>query len=201
MLSSRSVRQTASIFGRFALYLVLIWIPEGGHKSVAQQVKLQEPPQLNHKLNLQFQGGQPRPLGMVSGDFDEDGVQDLVIGYGLDNGGSIEVLRGNPDAITPQTETAWLAASRHEYVQPFVQRYKPLTVKTQPSLMVSADINGDGHLDLVYATRGSSVLYVLFGTGQGTFSNQPASISLPGGISALTAYRPGAPILGEAVVV
>jgi FG-GAP-like repeat len=201
MLSFRSVRHPASIFGRFALLVILMWIFQGGHKSLAQQVKVPEPPQLNHKLNLQFQGEQPRPLAMVSGDFDEDGVQDLVIGYGVDNGGSIELLRGNPDAITPRTEAAWLAASRHEYVDPFVQRYKSLAVSTQPSVMVSADVNGDGHLDLVYATAGSSVLYVLFGTGQGTFSKQPASISLPGGITALTAYRPGAPILGEAVVV
>jgi hypothetical protein len=36
-----------------------------------------------HPLHLQFQGEQPRPLAMVAGDFDEDGVGDLAIGYAI----------------------------------------------------------------------------------------------------------------------
>jgi CSLREA domain-containing protein len=166
-----------------------------------RRISSSEPSQQSHSLHIQFSGEQPRPLAMVSGDFDEDGVDDLVIGYGSQKGGSIAWLRGNLDAIAPQTHASWLAAGRHEYSDAFLQPSKMVSLKTQPSLMVSADVNGDGHLDVVYGSQGSSVLYVMLGTGHGTFLPQPASVTLPGTITALAAYRPGAPTLGEAVIV
>ncbi len=104
---------------------------------------------------------------MVSGDFDEDGVSDLVIGYGLEDGGSLQLLHGNLDARAPQTHESWLNAGRHEYSDPYVQRLKPIHTTLRPSLMISADVNGDGHLDLVSATKGSSQLSVMFGDGKG----------------------------------
>ncbi len=157
-------------------------------------------PDQSYRLNLKFSGEQPHPLAMVSGDFDEDGVADLVIGYGLEKGGSIALLRGNLDTIAPQTEASWLAASRHQYSDPFLQRSKTTNLTTQPSMMISADVNGDGHLDLVYATKGSAQLNVMFGDGKGKFL-APISATIPGGITALAAYRPGAPLPGEAVIV
>ncbi len=167
------------------------------------QVRLNAPAQsqIPHSLHLAFSGEQPRPLAMVSGDFDEDGVADLVIGYGTVDGGSIAFIRGNREAIAPKTQAGWLAATRGEYVDAFLQASKPIIVKAEPSLMVSADVNGDGHLDLVYATKGSSQLQVMFGTGNGTFSPKTASITVPGSITALSSYRPGMPWLGEAITV
>ena len=138
---------------------------------------------------------------MVSGDFDEDGVADLVIGYGTGNGGSIAFIRGNSEAIAPRTQAGWIAATKGEYVDAFLQGSKPVVVKAEPSLMLSADVNGDGHLDLVYATKGSSQLQVMFGTGNGTFSPKTASITVPGSITTLSSYRPGMPWLGEAITV
>ena len=154
-----------------------------------------------HTLHLAFNGRQPRPLAMVSGDFDEDGIADLVIGYGTVDGGSIAFIRGNREAIAPKTQAGWLAAARGEYVDAFQQSSKPVVVKAEPSLMVSADVNGDGHLDLVYATKGSNLLQVMFGTGKGTFFPKTASITAPGSITTLSSYRPGMPWLGEAITV
>ena len=138
---------------------------------------------------------------MVSGDFDEDGAADLAIGYSSNQGGTIAVLRGNLDALAPQTQASWQAAGRHENVEPFLPASQTIQLKSAPSLMVSADVNGDGHLDLVYASRGGAQLQVLFGTGHGTFLPQSASITISGSITALAAYRPGAPITGEALIV
>jgi len=163
-----------------------------------RSLSLQQPLQ-SHTLNLRFSGEQPRPLAMASGDFNEDGVIDLVIGYGLEKGGSISLLHGNLDAIAPQSEASWQAAGRHAYSDPFLQLSKPVSVAAQPDLMISADVNGDGHLDLVYATKGSSQLNVLFGDGKGNFL-APISASVGGTITALAAYRPGAPLLGEAIL-
>ncbi len=186
----------------FALTFALACITLHQDAAIAQRIPSSPAPLSQaHSLHLQFTGAQPRPLAMVSGDFDEDGIQDLVIGYGVQDGGSIIVLHGNRDAIAPLTHESWLAAGRHNYSEPFFQRRRPVNVKKEPDLMVSADVNGDGHLDLIYASQGGSQLQVMFGNGDGTFQPNPASITIPGGITALAAYRPGAPVLGEAIIV
>ena len=185
----------------FTLLFLMTWIYLGQDAALGQRrINQPEPYQQSHSLHLQFSGQQSRPVAMVSGDFDEDGVDDLVIGYAKEKGGSMALLRGNPDVITPQTQASWLAAGRHEYSDAFLRQSNVVSVKTEPSIMVSADVNGDGHLDLIYATRGSSRVQVMFGIGHGTFLPQQASISLPGTITALAAYRPGPPIAGEAVI-
>ena len=201
MYTSQRICRASFVRVTSTLLLMLAWIVLDQNGAFGQRVPSPEQPQQSHKLNLRFPDEQPRPLAMVWGDFDEDGVDDLVIGYGLEKGGSIALLRGNLDAIAPQTQASWLAAGRHEYSDPFLQRSRPILLRAEPSLMASADVNGDGHLDLVYASKGGSQLHVMFGTGHGTFLPQPISITVPGGITALAAYRPGAPIAGEALVV
>ncbi len=47
-----------------------------------------------------FNSQQPRPTSMASADFDVDGVKDLAVGYGLNKGGQIAIMRGNLDAIS-----------------------------------------------------------------------------------------------------
>src|SRR5262249_47595567 len=46
------------------------------------------------------------PLASAAGDFDEDGVPDLVIGYAGAGSGIISLLRGNVDAIYPNSPEA-----------------------------------------------------------------------------------------------
>jgi hypothetical protein len=140
-------------------------------------------------------------LSMVSGDFDEDGFADLVIGSALKNGGSISLMRGNPDALAPRTHASWLAVGRHQLTTPFLQPEETIRLTAAPDMLTAADVNGDGHLDLAYASKNSAVLQVMLGTGKGSFSPNSLSIAVPGKITALTAYRPGAPFLGEALVV
>jgi hypothetical protein len=152
----------------------------------------------SQQLHLQFSGEQ-QPLAMVTGDFDEDGVGDLVIGYATTKGGSIAVLHGNLDAHAPQTKESWLAAGKHQYSDPYSQISKPIATSSQPGLMVAADVNGDGHLDLVFVTHGSNQISVMFGDGKGSFLS-PKSTNVGGGITALAAYRPGAPFTEEMIV-
>jgi hypothetical protein len=137
---------------------------------------------------------------MVSGDFDEDGTPDLVIGYSTAEGGRLQLLNGNPEAIAPRTEAGWLAVAHRETIDPFVEQAKALATKALPGFLVAADINGDGHLDLVYASRKSSALYVMVGDGHGGFGS-PYMVTVPGGITALAAWRPGIPVTGEALLV
>src|SRR6267154_1732453 len=45
--------------------------------------------------------GQGQPLAMAPGDFDEDGVADMLVGYKTPSGFAISVQRGNLDAFAP----------------------------------------------------------------------------------------------------
>jgi CSLREA domain-containing protein len=182
------------------LLSVLAGIAPCTNAAYGQRRVLASPQQWQSRsLHVQLAGEQPRPLAMVSGDFDEDGVKDLAIGYGLAKGGSILLLKGNLDAHAPQTRESWVAAGRHQYSEPYLQSSKPVSVAQQPGVMIAADVNGDGHLDVVYATQGSSQLNVLFGDGKGNFL-APIHTSVAGGITALASYRPGSPLSGEAIV-
>ena len=44
-----------------------------------------------------------RSLAMCTDDFDEDGVPDIVVGFAGSSGGGLMLLRGNVDAIHPNT--------------------------------------------------------------------------------------------------
>ncbi len=142
-----------------------------------------------------------RSLSMVAADFDEDGVADLAVGYASGKGGAIGLMRGNLDAVAPQTRASWLAAGRHELTPPFLQSSTLIRLSAQPDMLIAADVNGDGHSDLVYAAKGSGVVQLLAGTGKGTFAARPVSITIPGSVTALESYRPGAPFTGEALLV
>jgi len=76
-----------------------------------------------------------------------------------------------------------------------------IRITVEPDFLIAADVNGDGHRDLVFAGQGGSRLQVLAGTGKGKFAAQPVSIEIPGSITALAAYRPGAPTMGDALLV
>lgn len=200
MNAPQSSRHYNLVRSSILVLLGLACFPLSRNTAFAQRVALSpDQPVLSHRLNLHFSGEQPRPLSMVQGDFDEDGVNDLVIGYALTKGGSIAMLRGNLDAHAPQTQASWLAAGRHQYADPYLQSSKPISVTSQPGLMVAADVNGDGHLDLVFAAKGASQFSVMLGDGKGNFL-APVSASVAGGITALAAYRPGSPVMGEAVI-
>src|SRR4030095_11261340 len=60
------------------------------------------PEELQQALSL----NQAEPLSLASADFDEDGVPDLVSGYGFRGQGILSVLRGNVDAIYPNAPEA-----------------------------------------------------------------------------------------------
>jgi VCBS repeat protein len=115
----------------------------------------------------------PSCAGLAVGDFNEDGIPDLVIveyaGFGT---GALGIYLGNGDgtfqagssyALGPGT--VWLAAT---------------------------DFNGDGHLDVAAANSGSdthgtnSSVMVLFGRGDGTFG-KPMTYKLPWGPFAIAA--------------
>ena len=83
------------------------------------------------------------------GDFDENGIPDLVTANSSNN--NVSVLLGNGSGgFTPASA--------------------PLTVGANPLAVVVGDFNGDGHQDLAVANQGDNTITVLLGNGHGGFT-------------------------------
>lgn len=87
------------------------------------------------------------PYGLVTGDFNRDGNNDVITADITSN--TLSVLAGKGDG-TFQTRTT-------------------LAVGTAPVRIEAADINGDGNLDLLVANSTGASISVLKGNGDGTF--------------------------------
>lgn len=91
------------------------------------------------------------PLGIASGDFNEDGYFDLVTGNFSSS--SISILLGNEEGSFNSVANNYIIGSGAY------------------SIAVT-DLNGDGHLDLAMACYETYQVMVYLGTGSGTFSYQ-----------------------------
>lgn len=97
-----------------------------------------------------------RAVALTSGDFDGDGVPDLIT---IAADGSIEFRRGNVDSIFPTGEAAL----------PFFPPTRLFLLPQHPDWLFAGDFDADSQLDLVTARRGDKSLTFLFGDGRGEF--------------------------------
>jgi hypothetical protein len=88
------------------------------------------------------------PISVAVGDFNDDGIQDLVIAN--DGSNSVTILLGNGDGT-------------------FTAAATPPGTFSGPDDIVVGDFNGDGKLDLAILNGGSNSVTILLGTGNGTF--------------------------------
>ena len=152
--------------------------------------------QAPHSLASRYQGkaaatqalnsGLGTPLALAAGDFNEDGVQDLVVGYATASGGALAIYRGNLDAFAPQSQASFDAIGRGQFPDPFLRTATVMDVQSTPDFLATGDFNGDGDIDIVMGSRASATLFVFFGDGHGHFT-QPLALALPGPVTALAA--------------
>jgi Bacterial Ig-like domain (group 3)/FG-GAP-like repeat len=99
------------------------------------------------------------PEAVRIGDFNNDGLPDLVVANGKDN--TVSILLGNGDGTFTQANGS------------------PVTVGGFPFFVAVADFNGDGLADVAVSNANDSTVSVLLGNGDGTFT--PANGSpIPG---------------------
>src|SRR5438105_3596369 len=136
-------------------------------------------------FQLTLEQSLPKPLALASGDFDEDGVPDLISAYSSANGGIITLGRGNVDAIYPHHPEARQRQARGEFTSaPFLPSVRVFTLPESPDFIGTGDFDADGHWDVVAAARGGSQLYLLRGDGRGGLS-QASTINLSGPVTAM----------------
>ncbi|HEU4390331.1 MAG TPA: hypothetical protein VFV34_21185 [Blastocatellia bacterium] len=118
---------------------------------------------------------------LITGDFDEDGIPDLVAVSATISGSSLMLYRGNSKYASatgdPQNEGA---------IPPFGGPETAVEMSDSVDFAYSGDFNADGHLDIAVAAAGGRSLTMLPGDGQGQF-NEPQRIELPGVLTAMAA--------------
>ncbi|HJQ27060.1 MAG TPA: C25 family cysteine peptidase [Blastocatellia bacterium] len=136
--------------------------------------------------------GRARPLALAAGDFDEDGVADLVSGCASAAGGILILHAGNGDALYPNTPAARqrrAAASDPQTAtdsspSPFLEHAQVFGMPEAPEFLAAGDFDNDGHCDVIAAARAGAALYLLRGDGKGGFS-AAARRPLPGQVTAM----------------
>jgi uncharacterized repeat protein (TIGR01451 family) len=137
-------------------------------------------------LNHVLQQNSAEPLALASGDFDQDGVADLIVGYKDANRGILTLLRGNVDSVFPNSLEAQMRKSHGEFTDsPFLSSANVFSVPEAPEFITTGDFDSDGHLDVVTAARDSQTLYLLTGDGLGQIS-AAKRIELAGKVTAMS---------------
>jgi FG-GAP-like repeat len=129
----------------------------------------------------------PRPLAMTTADLDGDRLTDLVVGFADGGSGTIVVYRTNRDALWPNGPRArerWGAE-----IPPFLPAARTW-VGERPDRLVAGDFDNDGKVDVVFATSGSRVVWLLPGTRVGEFG-APRRYDMPGQVTALASGEYG----------
>ena len=124
------------------------------------------------------------PLALVAGDFNQDGVPDVVSTSTDGFQGMVNVHLGNLDGLYANSEEvqARVAAGQGN-TDSFFPPLPAVAVPEPAQFVGTGDFNFDGKMDLVTAANGGTALYWLAGDGQGGFA-QAVRIEVDGLITA-----------------
>jgi len=133
-----------------------------------------------------LKSGSVEPLSLAQGDFHENGIPDLAVGYAVPGGNLLAIHQGNLDAFAPQSHESWEGIRTGIFPSPFLLQAGLLAVPVRPDFLQAGNFSGQGHVDLLLAARGGSALCILTGNGRGEFKAK-LTIPVAGSITALAA--------------
>src|SRR6185503_643344 len=137
------------------------------------------------ELRVALEQNLAQSLSLAAGDFNEDGVTDLVSGYGYKGRGIVSLLPGNGDAIYPNAPEAQQRKADRTFTDtPFVSSAQVFNAPVVADFIGAGDFDADGHADVVTAQRGGRELCLLSGDGKGNL-RESKKIALPGRVTAL----------------
>ncbi|MGB7203497.1 MAG: FG-GAP-like repeat-containing protein [Pyrinomonadaceae bacterium] len=138
------------------------------------------------KLNGSFEIPADASLGksaatsMIISDLNGDGINELITGR--ENGISIQM--GDINAFAPKTQEAWEAIRDLRFLSPFRRESKSIELPLRAEVLLAGDFDRDGLKDIIVASKGGSVIYLISGDGAGNYRNI-REISLSGRITSL----------------
>jgi len=137
------------------------------------------------KLRTALEQNQAEPLSLASADFDEDGVPDLITGYSFGGRGIVTLMRGNVDAIYPNSPEAQQRRADGTFTNaPFLSPASVLAATVPADFIGAGDFDGDSHWDVVIGSRDANSLYLLSGDGHGSLT-ATKQVALTGTVTAM----------------
>ncbi len=129
------------------------------------------------------------PTGQFSADINIDGYNDLISGFrNAAGGGLIALHRASRQAFEPTDEQVLADLKRGTFPATFEKDALILDVPTAPDFIVAGKFSRDSDVDLVFASRGGRVIYVMSSDGKGGF-NAPQEIAVNGEITAMASEK------------
>ncbi len=109
-------------------------------------------------------------ISLVTADFDEDGMPDIIAGYAVAQSGAAVLMRGNVDAVYPNSPEAKERKLKKEFTDAsFLGPAQLFTLPVTPDFLAAGDFDADGHFDIAAAARTENGIYFLKGDGKGEF--------------------------------
>jgi uncharacterized repeat protein (TIGR01451 family) len=138
-------------------------------------------------------GNASAALSMATGDFDGNGVPDLVVGFASPDSFGVTFYRGDADSLYPDAPGARQRKANHgSNISAALMPAGSFPLAAAPDFMVAGDFDFDGHLDLATAGKGGDAVYVMTGDGQGNFA-AAKRIDIGGRVTALASSNDGEP--------
>jgi uncharacterized repeat protein (TIGR01451 family) len=132
-------------------------------------------------------------LSMAAGDFDENGIPDLVVGFASSDSYGVTLYRGDADSVYPDAPGArQRKANRGSNISAALMPAGSFSLAAAPDFMVAGDFDSDRHVDLATAAKGGDAVYVMTGDGQGNFA-AAKRIDIGGRVTALASSNNGEP--------